>query len=115
MQDYLWSSWKYLTDRSDFCDPEILVRIAEGYDNLIQYLLAENEDSCLEAAERHVLTDDEALLRIRTAARINNPFELSALPIRQRNDLLKLLKKEGIPVRQLARLTGLDRNIIQRA
>ena len=115
MQDYLWSSWNYLKERSDFCDPEVLIRIAEGYDRLMEYLVMENEDTCLEAEDRHILTDDEALLKIRKAAGISNPFELLVLPRAQRNDLLRLLKNEEIPVRQLARLTGLDRNIIQRA
>ena len=113
--DYLWSSWNSLKGGSDFCDPQILIDLAGGINPLIEYFLTENTDSCLEVETSHIIKEDEALRIIQKVTGLSNPLDISKLSKESRNDMLSRIKKEGIPVRQLSRLTGIDRNIIQRA
>ena len=114
-QNYSWSSWNSLKGGSDFCDPQILIDLAGGINPLIEYFLTENTDSCLEVETSHIIKEDEALRKIQKVTGLSNPLDISKLSKESRNDMLSRIKKEGIPVRQLSRLTGIDRNIIQRA
>ena len=114
-QNYPWSSWKYLTKKSEFCDPQLLIDLMDGIDSLIEYILTENNDNCLEVENKHILKEDEALCKIQRITGLSNPLEIAKLSRANRDELLRRIKREGIPVRQLSRLTGIDRNIIQRA
>ena len=114
-QDYPWNSWKHLTDGSELFDLQLLIDLAGGINPLIEYFLTENNDNCLEAENNHILKEDEALRRIQAISGLSNPFDISKLSKENRNEMLSRIKKAGVPVRQLSRLTGIDRNIIQRA
>ncbi|MDR1796767.1 MAG: hypothetical protein LBR44_04885, partial [Clostridiales Family XIII bacterium] len=49
------------------------------------------------------------------AGRVDAPDKVASLPKAGRDGLLLLLKQQGITVRQLSRLTGINRGIVQRA
>ena len=81
----------------------------------VEYINAKNEDKCLEIEERRRLTDGEAKLMIKNAGKISNCQELQKIERLQRDIIIKHLKDKGISIRQLERLTGLNRGVILKA
>ena len=65
--------------------------------------------------ERPRITDREVQQIIRTELNLENSLQLQELPRESRDAALRLLKRKGISVRQIERITGLNRGVIQRA
>lgn len=73
--------------------------------------------------ERSVLTghgstrikDSEAVEMIREASGLSNCLQLCDLPRTERNGIIADLRGNGLSIRQIARLTGLNRGIVERA
>ena len=61
------------------------------------------------------MTDAKALRVFLQVTGIDKPEELQLLDRRRRDRLLAELKDRDMSVRQLSRITGIGRNIIQRA
>ena len=93
--------------------------ILSGYfsttEELEEYLETENHDTCLEYDSSGSTGDAEALELIRSILGGQNPQVIQDLEKDKRNSILIKLKEEGLSVRQISRLTGLNRNIVQRA
>ena len=95
------------------------VQLLGGKDKVCQFV-CDAEDSenivLLEPEEkRRILADSSALPVIRKISGLESPMEIQSIEKKARLDLLAQLKKAGLTVRQLERLTGINRNIIQRA
>ena len=84
-------------------------------DELNMFLNAANQDRCLEYDSTGTISDDEALAAIAKLSGSDNPLLLQSAEKDTRNRILSELKAQGISVRQLSRLTGINRNIVQRA
>lgn len=115
---YPWNSWSEL-DKAKICNVDLAASIAGGLSSLKTFVLMDNNDNYLEPDGRHIITDTEAADRIRmilsrNGLSVKTPFEIAAFPIQVRNTLLKEMKTEGLSVRQLSRLTTINRNVIQR-
>ena len=75
---------------------------------------AEN-DSCLEVAEiRARLTDEEVRKIIAKKASCETATQFQALAIKDRDEVLRKLKKSGASVRQVSRLTGISKGVVER-
>ena len=61
------------------------------------------------------LTEKEALRTIQAISGLKDPLLIQGIDRDARNELLAILKKEGISIRQLESITGINRNTIQRA
>lgn len=62
-----------------------------------------------------IRTDDWAREQIREQLGTENGMILKQLPRGERNAALKKLKQAGLSIRQIERLTGIGRNIVQKA
>ena len=93
--------------------------ILSGYfttaEDLIAFLETENCDICLEYESTDELSDAKALELIKNITKETNPQVIQSLEKNQRNQILIKLKEQGLSVRQISRLTGVNRNIVQRA
>lgn len=113
-EEYPWSSWKAMEGQKSICDITQMQEIAGSRQLLKEYVLQKNDDVCLEAETSHSLTDTEAL---EVALRITdgeNPQKIAGYEKEKRDELLLKLKKAGLSIRQISRLTGINRNTIQR-
>ena len=78
------------------------------------FINAVNEDLCMEYdGPRH--DDSWALDVIRKRLGVNSGTALQGYERRERNEALRKLKGVGLTVRQIERLTGINRNIVQKA
>ena len=121
---YRWSSAKcYLTDVEDgITDTSVitgLAGIAGRKDLLFHFSESDNDLSKVHVAEPKksckAVCDNEAMLIFRRISGIKSPEELRTMEKGMRKDILVKLKKTGLSVRQLERITGINRNVIQRA
>ena len=106
--DYEWSSYGQCDDPAAFVDTSLLRELigdAGAY---------EDDAECMEFEPRR--HDDEwASAIIRKRLKLNSGTELQSFDREKRNAALCTLKAAGISVRQLERLTGINRSVIQRA
>ncbi|MBR2836113.1 MAG: transposase [Coriobacteriales bacterium] len=93
--------------------------ILSGYfdtnEELTAFLETENCDICLEFESTDEHADTKALELIKTITKETNPQAIQSLEKNQRDQILVKLKEQGLSVRQISRLTGVNRNIVQRA
>lgn len=112
---YPWNSWKTVEGRETFCDIAQILAIVGDWQTLRDYVLQQNEDQCLEAEGVQAHSEAEAL---EVALRItggDNPLNIALQSKEERDEVIAKMKAAGISIRQISRLTGINRNIIQRA
>ncbi len=81
----------------------------------IEYLNESNNDICLEVEDKRKITDTEAKEIIIEICKVGHCTELQKMDNNQRNECIKHLKEDlGLSVRQIERLTGISRGVIQR-
>ena len=112
--DYPWSSYDGYDDALTFLDSTLMREMLGSFEQYAAFIGTENEDRCLEyEAVKH---DDEwAAKTLKTCLDVPNGLALQGLDRKARNEALNKLKACGLTVRQIERLTGISRNIIQRA
>ena len=81
----------------------------------IKYMSQTNNDLCLDISERKRITDDEAKEIIKKIGKITTCQELQQIDRDTRGMILKKLKEEGLSIRQIERLSGLNRGVILKA
>lgn len=74
-----------------------------------------NEDKCLELKAVKRINDDEAKWIIRKICGCGSAPEFQALQVSARNQYLKELKRNGLSIKQIERLTGINRGLVQKA
>lgn len=127
---YTWSSLKEFKCHADkktssipnsLCDAPIVAAIFDdkletSLDNFFEFHSVVSKSGAYEN-EDHRLTDEEAkdLLTEAFGDRMEYIKNLQKLSIDERNHYLVEIKKLNISVNQISRLTGIGRNIIQRA
>lgn len=115
VREYAWSSWQDLATGEGFCDTELLCDCAGDRGALISFCLTPSNDNCLDSNDSKTLKDGEALRLLLQISGIDNPQDIAILPRPEQKTILAKAKAKGLSIRQLSRLTGLDRNTIQRA
>ena len=127
--DYNWSSWnEYINDTPIYfptCAINILHRQIAKYSNTMEELIEFVNDTVDDEETIFVdmpednrfrrLTDDEVAEIIRKETGSNDPASFQQLDREIQNTLLVSLKQRGASIKQLQRITGIGRNIIQRA
>ncbi len=119
--EYQWSSYSEYIKKQKLIDAEFAlnmfsVKKETAVERFIQYNNELNADLCLEIEEKHRLTDAEARNIIKQKYNLGNATDLQKLDIAARNGILKELKeKYGLSIRQIERLTGINRGVVTRA
>ena len=114
--DSPWSSYDALASGGKGVDGSSLVLEVFGGTNGFKKAHATREGATLPTnLPRMRLSEDEAIQRARATVAPHSLYDIKALPKAERNKLLKLLKDEGLSVRQVARCTGIGQNIVARA
>lgn len=81
----------------------------------IEYMKETNDDEFMDVVAKVKISDQELILYLKQIG-ITNNTKLQQMEIRQRNELLADLKTlDGVTIRQLSRITGISKSVIQRA
>ena len=111
---YLGGSTIVNTDFALVMFSENRMRARELFQEFIAQHPDEEEEVCLGEGKEHV-SDSEAIEVIKRIGGITSCNKLADLEREKRNQVLTSLKKAGLSIRQIARLTGINRGIVQKA
>lgn len=111
---YEWSSYRQYGDSASFTDTTLLCKLLGDYTQYEAFITEENNDACLEFEP--IKRDDEwAKQVIYSSLRVKSGTALQAYGRAERDKALRVLKEKGLTIRQIERLTGINRGAIQRA
>lgn len=119
---YRWSSYLDYTKREAILtDTDFILRIlnpdcCKAVEIYEEYMAEEIVDKCLdyETKKRKFLTDEETKNIITKLIKSDNIQILQQMNKGERNKVIKTLKEKDASIRQLARITGLGRRIIEK-
>jgi REP element-mobilizing transposase RayT len=117
-----WTSYNEYAKKPQFVNTNLVLGMFSENENRARKLFSEFSASKTELDETILderaptsLKDSDAIIKIKEIAKVNSCLDLLDIDKTERNRLLALLKGNGITIRQLSRLTGINRNIIQKA
>lgn len=83
-------------------------------DQFVDYHAEENDDICLEIEDQFRLTDKEAKALILKVSKCKTAGDFQLLDSVTRNICIHKLHDKGLSIRQISRLTGLSKKIVER-
>lgn len=121
IHNYKWTNYLDYTKGSNQTDIDFILSIFNtDRENAIrefkEHMNRYNDDKCLEIQEKQRITDIDAREIIKIHCKVDHASDLQKYDIATRNLYIKDLKDiYGLSIRQIERLTGINRGIIQRA
>ena len=82
-------------------------------DQFIEYHREKNDDQCLEIEDHFRLNDNEAKALIFKVAKCKTASDFQLLDAAKRNSYIHKLHKKGLSIRQISRLTGLPKKLVE--
>ena len=113
-EKYRWSSYKAYFREKTALDLGFVKAALPTGEIYKQFIGEENDDECLEHYSSEE-ADARALETIRYCLGVTSGTKLQEMGKKDRDIALRKLKEKGLSIRQIERLTGISRNIIQRA
>ena len=114
IDDYKFSSYNEYIINSNLVDTDFCLGIIDK-EQFIDFNMEETQDVCLEIEDNDFrLTDDEAREIIRKISKCKTATEFQNLSIDKRDKYLKILRNNGLSIRQISRLTGIGFNIVRK-
>jgi len=112
---YRWNSYKELFDHKGITNPDILRELIGDREKFLELMSEDGEEYIDVDKRKH---DDSWALEVikETLSRYGIAVrELQGMNKHVRNEYLIMLKSKGISVRQISRITGIERGVITRA
>lgn len=120
IEDYNWTSYGEYISKGSIVNVDLALDLLssnreEAVRLFTKYHKEENSDKCLDYENFIKLTDDKLKEDINRLGIINIK-ELQSIDKNSRNQILRKLKNiEGASIRQLSRITGISKSVIERA
>ena len=113
---YPWTSfYEYQNGTSVLVNTEYILHLLGGKDHFLKLHETGEESDCLDIDKtRKRIPDDVARDIIFAECHCNTTTEFQNLSLTERNKNLLILHKKGISIRQLNRLTGIPKGVIDR-
>lgn len=114
---YKWNSYWALRKNSKhgFVKVEYAISLFGSKKELMKFLKLKELKKCMEFENKFVFSDERAIEFIKKLFGISSPYKLERLMIDDQESKCRVMKKHGIPVNQIARITGISRAIIKRS
>lgn len=118
--EYKWSSYHEYFRKQNIVDAEFILKLFAAEEQIAKkefekYMNEVNEDKCLDYEERHRISDDEIIQLIGEKYGVQKGrFHL--LERNEKNKIIKDLKEiNGGTIRQIARITGVSKYMVEKA
>jgi hypothetical protein len=111
---YKWSSYHEYIEKPQLTDTSFALKMMP-LNELISYHNEEANDKCLEI-KRNVpkLNDIESKNLMTKLFNFNTIEQFQSLDTPTRNDCIRKLKQEGMSIRQISRLTGISKGVVEK-
>jgi REP element-mobilizing transposase RayT len=117
--DYLWSSYREYIETPIYTDINFALEILspdrkQGIILFQNFMNEKNNDQCLDYKEKIKMSDEEVINYFAQLG-VASVSELRRLEKGQRDEIIREIKKvKGITIRQIARVTGIPKSIVDR-
>ncbi len=120
LEHYPWSSYNAYINRNQLVDADFVLKMfsgrqAQALKLFINFNKQNTDEKCLDVEENKTLKDHEALRIVERLFKIYSVEEWQKIDRSTRNNYLAKLKQEGLSLRQLSRITGLNRGVVFKA
>lgn len=112
--DYPWSSYKAYGNPNSFVDTEVLTEFLGSFAQYAEYIGTDDDEKNDYVFTKRGHDDEWAKKVIRRSLKIENGSVLKSFDQEARNEALRTLREAGLSVRQIERLTGISKSVIQR-
>ena len=115
---YEWSSYREYLGQPFITSTEFVMRLFNSREAFITFHDSwelETEKPTIPPSSRKAFSDEEAVVFAKELLCVDSITGIAALDRVTRNRYLTALKENGLTVAQIARITGVGRNIVQRA
>jgi len=121
---YKWSSYsEYIKEKNFMVDTEFVLSMLSPEHNksikiFKEFMINANEDKCLDDEinkTRKQLSDEDVKKHIIELLKSENIQILQQMKKEERDKIIRKIKGEGVSLRQLSRITGLGRGVIEKA
>lgn len=112
---YKYSSYnEYINKENNLVDTKLLYSMISK-EEFIRFNNEENEDTCLELEDISFrMSDKDAFEIIKKISGCENTMEFQLLEQNKRDKYIKKLKQRGLSIRQISRLTGVSKGIVEK-
>lgn len=115
-EDYPWSSYHAYAGTDDgLTDIQKATSVAGDRKTLLQFFNAFSNEQYLDISTSCRLTDREAREIIYNISQCSSATKFQALSKLQKLSYIKEFKKQGLSIRQISRLCGVSKSIVERA
>ena len=113
---YKWSSYVYYLKNKSSLDNQKALDMIGGSDAFVDWMNMSDETKCLDfyTEDKLNLKDDDAINKAKILLGINTLSDIGKYKKAERNEAVKTLRKGGLSIRQIERLTGISRGVIMR-
>ena len=114
-EEYAWSSWREYVERAAMVTPDLVLDVVGGKEAFLAFSESADEGQFLDDDRKERISDAQGQEIIRTVLKLKSGTQLQKMDKEERDAALRLLKEEGLSVRQIERLTGINRGVVLKA
>ena len=112
VEDYPYSSMREYVKHPVLSDTSFGLSMLP-LQEFVEFHRQPNDDQCLEIDDKKRLTDEDARVLILKIAKCRNAAEFQQLKKPERDECIRKLHDKGISIRQISRLTGISKRIVE--
>ena len=114
VNQYKWCNYQAYLGVKDFTDTEKIMNYFVGKNEFLSFMNMVSDEECMDISpvKRTFVLDEIAKEIIRETSGCTNISEFQKLERNERNLYIQKLKKKGLSVRQISRLTGVSKSVI---
>lgn len=113
-EEYSYSSMREYLSGTGLADTEFALSMISK-EQLVDFHREENADQCLDISENDRMTDEEARILMRKISKCDNTTDFQLLDKQSRSLHIQKLHEKGVSIRQISRLTGVSKKVIERS
>lgn len=114
-EEYAWSSWREYADRPTIVVPDLVFGITGSKEQFLTFSTGADSEQFLDDEQRTRISDADGLEIIKKELKLKSGTQLQKMDREKRDTALRLLKEKGLSVRQIERLTGINRGVVLKA
>ena len=114
VNQYKWCNYSAFFGEKDFSDTEKVLSLFSGREQFLSYISAESSEKCLDisSATHTFISDETGKKIIQKVSGCTNASEFQKLERNVRNFYIQELRKAGLSIRQISRLTGISKSVV---
>lgn len=111
-EEYEYSSMREYLTAPEIAETGLALSMLPG-EQFMEFHLQNNDDICMEMDDRVRLSDADAKALIQKIAKCKNLADFQQLDMKTRNSCIHKLHEKGVSIRQISRLTGVSKKIVE--